>query len=223
MSTPECDRAQNQIVPAPPKPVNFQPRTISDRIAKRWMEHVDGSREFAALMSSTDVYCTITGDAQETELVFPPCVELTNLNGSSSASLPMQLRRDFLKEDQYFPLPPSSRTQKERWEFGIMFWSLWLLVVLISYQTFPRILWALTRVSGQNFIYDQSFLRVAVARHRTWVRYSLFSNMLWLFSFVFSALFGIRAQAKWAAQDQFLDSCLASGVSVSTLILYGSR
>lgn len=142
MTTRECDEARNQPVPAPRKPVNFKVRSLSDRIAKQLTQHMNGSQEFAALISSTDVYCTIEEYAPETVAVFPPCAQLTQFNRSLSASLPKPLRRAALTDVQLLPLPPTWGKLKEIWSFGyvllLLSWS--LLLVFAIYMLPPRIL-----------------------------------------------------------------------------------
>ncbi|KAL5331224.1 hypothetical protein ACEPPN_000753 [Leptodophora sp. 'Broadleaf-Isolate-01'] len=54
MSTPTCDEARNQTIPAPKKPSSLQPSNMGQIVARHLTNFINGSVEFESMIQATD-------------------------------------------------------------------------------------------------------------------------------------------------------------------------
>lgn len=236
MSTPECDAAQNQTIPAPKKPSAVAVANPAQIVARQLIPFINGSQEFEALFLESDSYCF---QGSQHALDEPghsqlPCSMLNIGKDVWPSTTPHNSRsmqaRTLFSNIALIPLPPSLGARHPPssiyWmDIGTQALSVMLFIyVYIILGRRPRLQYMrlsppapfrdvldrpTSRVTGLSQLGGLVQIRVVGSF------YFLFwplGHLTMLCFFSFGGSLEVWDLAKWLARDLFLDSCLSSKV-----------
>jgi hypothetical protein len=235
MSTPECDEAQNQTVRAPKKPSSFEVDNPGRVVARHLIPFINGSQEFEALFHETDSYC-FYGSSHNLEVSESSQLSCSMLNLSlanrpatiaPSLSIPVQARRAF-QNIALVPLPPSLGARNT---WSLIYWidkstrilsTSLFIYVYIQFWRRPRFQYnpsdirgifetPTSRITGLSNLGGLVEIRIIGKLH---FLYWPLGQLAVLCCLSIGASLEVWDLAKWFAKDAFLDSCLASKVSI---------